>query len=339
MSGSCERFSITGLLNTAFMKKLPSDYISRNGGDDHIDRRGFLKCMAWAGTGIVWSINGGILASTVLGESASDNSKIATAELNFVQISDSHIGFNKPANTDVTGTFRETILRINALPKQPEFLLHTGDLTHLSDPAQFDTLAQLLKDCKTSDVFYVPGEHDIYDNGALFKQRFGKNTLGAGWYSFDKKGVHFIGLVNVANIQEGGLGILGQEQLDWLEKDVKSLSDSTPIVLFAHIPLWAVYPAWGWGTDDAEKALSFLKRFGSVTVLNGHIHQVLQKVEGNITFHTARGTAFPLPAPGSAPKPLPVVVDAPQLKKLLGLASVNYTETNHSLAIVDSTLL
>jgi len=320
------------------MKKLSSDYISENSGGDHIDRRGFLKCMAWAGTGIVWSINGGILTSTVLGESANDTTKLATAELNFVQISDSHIGFNKPANTDVVGTFRETILRVNALPKAPEFLLHTGDLTHLSDPAQFDTLAQLLKDCKTSEVFYVPGEHDIYDNGTLFRERFGKNTLGAGWYSFDQKGVHFVGLVNVANIQEGGLGILGQEQLDWLERDVKGLAASTPIVLFAHIPLWAVYPAWGWGTDDAEKALSFLKRFGSVTVLNGHIHQVMQKVEGNITFHTARGTAFPLPAPGSAPKPLPVVVDTPQLKKLLGLTNVNYSETNHALAIVDSTL-
>ncbi|HEX3444387.1 MAG TPA: metallophosphoesterase [Chthoniobacterales bacterium] len=169
------------------MKKISADYIAENGGDDKIDRRGFLKCMAWAGTGIVWSINGGVLTSTVLGESATDGSKIATAELNFVQISDSHIGFNKPANTDVVGTCRETIARINALPKTPEFLLHTGDLTHLSDPAQFDTLAQLLKDCKTTNVFYVPGEHDIYDNGALFKERFGKNTPGAGWYSFDHK--------------------------------------------------------------------------------------------------------------------------------------------------------
>ena len=320
------------------MKELPSDYISANSDDDTIDRRGFLKCMAWAGTGVIWSINGGILTSTVLGQAANNASQIATAELNFVQISDSHIGFNKPANTDVVGTTRETIMHINALPKPPEFLLHTGDLTHLTEPEQFDTLAQVMKECKIKDVFYVPGEHDIYDNGAQFKERFGKNSKGSGWYSFDQKGVHFIGLVNVANIQEGGLGILGQEQLDWLEKDVKGISASTPIVLFAHIPMWAVYPQWGWGTDDAEKALSFLKRFGSVTVLNGHIHQVMQKVDGNITFHTARGTAFPLPTPGSAPKPLPVVVDAPQLKRMLGLTIVSYTETNHSLAIVDSTL-
>jgi 3',5'-cyclic-AMP phosphodiesterase len=320
------------------MKELPSDYISQNSSEDTIDRRGFLKCMAWAGTGIIWSMNGGILTSTVLGQAANNVSAISTAELNFVQISDSHIGFNKPANTDVVGTTREAIMRINALPKTPEFLLHTGDLTHLTEPEQFDTLAQLLKECRTKDVFYVPGEHDFYDNGEKYRERFGKNTTGAGWHSFDQKGVHFTGLVNVANIQEGGLGTLGQEQLDWLEKDVKSLSTSTPIVLFAHIPLWAVYPQWGWGTDDAERALSFVKRFGSVTVLNGHIHQVMQKVEGNVTFHTARGTAFPLPTPGSAPKPIPVVVEATQLKKMLGLTSVNYTETNHTLAVVDSTL-
>jgi 3',5'-cyclic-AMP phosphodiesterase len=245
------------------MKELPSDYISQNSGEDTIDRRGFLKCMAWAGTGLIWSVNGGILTSTVLGQAANNPAQIATADLNFVQISDSHIGFNKPANTDVVGTTREAIMRINALPKPPEFLLHTGDLTHLTEPEQFDTLAQLLKECRTKDVFYVPGEHDVYDNGAEYRERFGKNTTGAGWHSFDQKGVHFIGLVNVANIQEGGLGTLGQEQLDWLEKDVKSLSSSTPIVLFAHIPLWAVYPQWGWGTDDGERALSFVKRFES----------------------------------------------------------------------------
>jgi 3',5'-cyclic-AMP phosphodiesterase len=320
------------------MKELPSDYIARNGHDDALDRRGFLKCMAWAGTGVIWSINGGLLTSTVLGQAAKNSGAIASAQLNFVQISDSHIGFDKPANADVVGTFRETIARINALPKAPEFLLHTGDLTHLSDPAQFDTLDQLLKGCRTKQVFYVPGEHDIYDGGALFRESFGKGTAGTGWYSFDQKGVHFIGLVNVANIQEGGLGTLGPEQLEWLEKDVKGLSASTPIVLFAHIPLWAVYPKWGWGTEDAERALALVRRFGSVTVLNGHIHQVMQKVEGNITFHTARGTAFPLPTPGSVPKPLPVVVDAAHLKQMLGLTSVRYTETDHSLAVVDSTL-
>src|SRR6201997_5457749 len=324
--------------NQAELQTIMSDFIETNTNDDGIDRRGFLKCMAWAGTGVIWSINGGLLTSTVLGQEANNRSAIATAELNFVQISDSHIGFNKPANTDVVGTTREAIMLINALPKPPEFLLPTGDLTHLTEPEQFDTLAQVMKECKTKDVFYVPGEHDIYDGGAQYRERFGKNTAGAGWYSFEQKGIHFIGLVNVANIQEGGLGTLGQEQLDWLEKDVKSLSASTPIVLFAHIPLWAVYPKWGWGTDDAERALSLVKGFGSVTVLNGHIHQVMQKVEGNITFHTARSTAFPQAAPGAAPSPGPMKVEDAKLRSMLGIASVNFKMGDQRLAIIDTPL-
>ena len=315
-----------------------SELIHTNTNNDGIDRRGFLKCMAWAGTGVIWSINGGILSSTALGQTPTNSTDSTTAELTFVQISDSHIGFNKPANTDVVGTTREAITRINALPRIPEFLVHTGDLTHLTEPSEFDTLAQLMKECRIKDVFYVPGEHDFFDNGEQYRQRFGRNAIGTGWYSFEHKGVHFIALVNVANMQEGGLGNLGHEQLDWLEKDLKGLNSSTPIVLFAHIPLWTVFAQWGWGTDDAERALSFLKRFGSVTILNGHIHQVMQKVEGNITFHTAMGTSFLLPIPGSVAKPIPVPVEAKQLKKVLGITSVNYTQTNHTLALIDSTL-
>ncbi len=303
---------------------------------DGIDRRGFLECMAWAGTGVLWSISGGILSSTVL---TSEAAAASGGDFTFIQISDSHIGFNKPANTDVAGTCREAIARINALPKQPDFLLHTGDLTHLSETGEFDTMAELLKECRTKDVFCVPGEHDIMnDNGAQYRERFGKNSKGAGWYSFDSKGVHFIGLVNVANIKEGGLGILGAEQLAWLEKDVSGLSASSPIVVFAHIPLWAAYPEWGWGTDDAAQALGFMKRFGSVTVLNGHIHQAMQKVEGNVTFHTACSTAFPQPAPGSAPKAGAMLVPADKLRSTLGLTTVNYVESGHTLAVIDSTL-
>ena len=303
---------------------------------DGIDRRGFLECMAWAGTGVLWSISGGILSSTALG---AETATATGADFTFIQISDSHIGFNKPANTDVAATCRESIARINALPTQPDFLLHTGDLTHLSETAEFDTMAELLKECRTKDVFCVPGEHDILsDNGAQYRERFGKKSNGAGWYSFDSKGVHFIGLVNVANIKEGGLGILGAEQLAWIEKDVAGLSTSTPIVVFAHIPLWAVYPQWGWGTDDAAQALGYMKRFGSVTVLNGHIHQAMQKVEGNVTFHTARSTAFPQPAPGSAPKAGPMVVPADKLRSVLGLSTVKYVESGHMLAVVDMPL-
>jgi 3',5'-cyclic AMP phosphodiesterase CpdA len=217
-------------------------------------------------------------------------------------------------------------------------MLHTGDITHLSKPAEFDTTEQLLKDAKPKEIFYVPGEHDLLDEGAQFKERFGKLSKGEGWYSMDHKGVHFVGLNNVVNLKAGGLGTLGNEQLEWMEKDVKHLSASTPIVVFAHIPLWSVYPEWGWGTDDSAQALGYLKKFGSVTVLNGHIHQTMQKVEGNVTFHTAASTAFPQPKPGEGPSPGPMKVPAEQLKSLLGLTDVNYVRGHHALAVVDSNL-
>ena len=317
-----------------------SNLITHDHHHDGIDRRGFLTCMAWTGTGVLWTLSGGILTSRVLGQVTGESSPaLPTGELHFVQISDSHIGFHKPANPDVAATFRETVARINALPQAPEFLLHTGDLTHLAEASEFDTLQQLLGECRTKQVFYVPGEHDILnDNGAQYRARFGQGSLGTGWHSFDHKGVHFIGLVNVVDIAEGGLGVLGAAQLDWLAKDVASLSSDTPLVIYAHIPLWSVYPQWGWGTADAEKALGLVKRFGSVTVLNGHIHQALQKVEGNVTFHTARSTAFPQPAPGQAPKPGPMLVDAPRLRSTLGITQVTYVEKATPLAIVDRTL-
>ena len=315
-----------------------SDIITENTADDQLDRRGFLKSMAWAGTGAVYAVSGGILGSKMLGSTASA-AGTAAATFSFVQISDSHIGFHKPANPDVSATFRETIARINALPHAPDFILHTGDLTQLSEAKEFDDLQQMLKGCRTKQVFFVPGEHDVLsDNGAQYLERFGKGTHGSGWFSFDSKGVHFIGLVNVATVKQGGLGVLGEEQLAWLQSDLRSLGKSTPVVVFAHIPLWTIYPEWGWGTDDSARALELLRPFGCVTVLNGHIHQTMQKIEGNITFHTARSTAFPQPAPGSAPKPGPMSVPADKLRSFLGLTSVSYTESSHSLAVIDSTL-
>jgi len=304
--------------------------------DKLVDRRGFLHCMAWVGTGAVWTMSGGVLKGLPLG--ATERGAMAHAAgggLRFVQISDSHIGFDKPANTDVTATLRAAIAKIKAAPEQPAFVLHTGDLTHLSKPAEFDTLRQVLSELSLP-VFYVPGEHDVIeDDGKSYLERFGKGTQGAGWHSFDQGGAHFIGLVNVVNLKAGGLGSLGKEQLEWLEKDVKRLKSSTPIVVFAHIPLWTVYPEWGWGTDDSAQALSYLKRFGSVSVLNGHIHQVMQKVEGHITFHTAMSTAFPQPAPGTAPSPGPMKVEADRLKKVLGLSRMSFQAVNHPIAITD----
>lgn len=303
---------------------------------DGIDRRGFLKCMAWAGTGMLWAMQGGILQSRVFGK---DND-LAAADFTFVQISDSHVGFNKDPNHDVVGTLRQTIARINQLPKAPELLLHTGDITHLSKAAEFDIVSQSLKSCRAGEHFFVPGEHDVFsDDGKQYLERYGKNTKGNGWHSFDYKGVHFVGLVNVMNLKAGGLGSLGNEQIQWLQDDLKGKSASTPIVVFAHVPLWTVYEKWGWGTDDSAAIMPLLKRFGSVTVLNGHIHQILQKVEGNVTFHTARSTAFPQPAPGTAPSPGPIKnVAADQLRKMLGLTNVTYVEKTGSLAIIDQTL-
>ena len=312
------------------LKKL----ITHDHSDDGIDRRGFLHCMAWAGTGVIWTITGGVPSSRAFGKDAHGGK----GDFSFVQISDSHIGFNKPANPDVTATLQATVDKINALPAMPEFVIHTGDLTHLSKPAEFDTMDQVLKSARPQQFFYVPGEHDTsVDDGKAYLERYGKNTKGQGWYSFDHKGVHFVGLVNVVQLE--GLGKLGQEQLAWLESDLRGRSSSTPVVVFAHIPLWAVYPQWGWGTADSEQALAFLKRFGSVTVLNGHIHQVLQKVEGNVTFHTAMSTAFPQPAPGSAPAAGPMKVPDERLRQVLGITNVNLVAKKHSLAIVDSPLV
>jgi Icc protein len=307
--------------------------------DKEWDRRGFLQCMAWVGTGAVWTMTSGVLKGMPLEQAARGaigmSGMSGMSGLRFVQISDSHIGFDKPANADVTATLRAAIAKIKAAPEQPSFVLHTGDLTHLSKPAEFDTLQQVLGEL-SMPVFYVPGEHDVLeDDGKSYLQRFGKGTQGAGWHSFDQGGIHFIGLVNVVNLKAGGLGSLGNEQLEWLEKDVKRLKSSTPIVVFAHIPLWSVYPEWGWGTDDSARALAYLKRFGSVSVLNGHIHQVMQKVEGHVTFHTAMSTAFPQPAPGTAPSPGPMKVDADRLKKVLGLSRVAFHDVNHPIAITD----
>jgi 3',5'-cyclic AMP phosphodiesterase CpdA len=310
------------------------DHDNHEGG---VSRRHALECMLWAGTGVLWTVSGGVPTSlSLLGQA---EAATAATSFTFLQISDSHVGFDKAANPNALGTLQEAIAKVKALPTRPAFMLHTGDITHLSAAAQFDNAAQVIGTAGL-DVHYVPGEHDILDDepGKSYLERYGKKTKGSGWYSFDQSGVHFIGLVNVMNLQAGGLGILGPEQLAWLADDVKGLSASTPIVVFAHIPLWTISKEWGWGTDDAEQALSQLKRFGSVTVLNGHIHQLMQKVEGKVTFHTARSTAFPQPAPGTAPAPLPMVVPAEKLRSVLGIRTVVYTQGKELLAVTDQPL-
>jgi 3',5'-cyclic AMP phosphodiesterase CpdA len=302
--------------------------------EQDLNRRKFLKCMAWAGTGAVWTLSEGVFRAAPLGASPGRKARHGADALRFVQISDSHIGFDKAANPDVIATLGAAVEKIKAEPQAPAFVLHTGDLTHLSRPAEFDALQQVLSELPVP-VFYVPGEHDMLDEGRTYLQRFGRDMPGDGWYSFDHGGVHFIGLVNVVNLKAHGLGVLGRDQLEWLEQDVKRLKGSTPIVVFAHIPLWSVYPEWGWGTDDSAEALSYLKRFGSVSVLNGHIHQVMRKVEGRITFHTAMSTAFPQPAPGMASAPGPMKVADDRLRKVLGLSEMSFHQVKHPIAITD----
>jgi 3',5'-cyclic AMP phosphodiesterase CpdA len=305
---------------------------------DPISRRHALECMIWAGTGVLWTISGGIPKSVSLLEVAAAMAAPSPA-FNFLQISDSHVGFDKPANPNALGTLKEAIEKVSKLAVKPAFMIHTGDITHLSKPSEFDNADQVIGSAKL-DVHYVPGEHDVIDEnqGKAYLDRYGKSAKGAGWYSFDQNGVHFVGLVNVVNLKAGGLGNLGAEQLAWLGDDLAAVADSTPIVVFAHIPLWTVYPTWGWGTDDGAQALTLLKRFGSVTVLNGHIHQIMQKTEGNVVFHTALSTAFPQPAPGTAPSPGPMLVPADKLRSLLGITNVSVTPGQQALAITDSPL-
>jgi len=305
---------------------------------DGVNRRGVLECMLWAGTGVLWTVSGGVPRSSMLGISEAN---AAASGFTFLQISDSHIGFKQAANPNVLATLDEAIVKIGALPQKPAFMIHTGDITHLSKPAEFDDAAQAIGKAKL-ETFYVPGEHDIIDEqqGQAYLERYGKRmqAKGTGWYSFDQNGVHFVGLVNVANLKGGGMGSLGAEQLAWLADDLKGKSASTPVVLFAHIPLWTVSAEWGWGTEDSAQALGLVKRFGSVTVLNGHIHQVMQKVEGAVTFHTARSTAFPQPAPGTAPSPGPMKVPDDKLRSVLGIASVVVKSGTQPLAITDTAL-
>jgi 3',5'-cyclic AMP phosphodiesterase CpdA len=301
-------------------------------------RRKALKCLAYGGAGTLFTLAGGVLTPIELALAGTDP-KAALGRPLFVQISDTHIGFNKDANPDVNGTLTRTIELVNAMPQQPELIIHTGDITHLSRPAEFDLAQQMLGQLRTTEMHTVPGEHDTSDaTVSEYFNRFGKASNNKGYYSFDHAGVHFIALINVLQFKPGGLGTLGDEQLAWVAADLKARSSSTPIVVFAHMPLWTIYEPWGWGTGDADQLVSMLRRFGSVTMLNGHIHQIVQKVEGNITYHSARSTAYPQPLAGEGPGPLPLKVPDDQLPHMLGVTSVSVAKHPQAFALRDSTL-
>lgn len=307
---------------------------------DRLDRRGMLQCMGWAGTGALFAMQGGVALAKPLHRMAGRSAPTpAIKPFSFLQISDTHVGFSKPANPDPLATLRETIARVKALPHQPDFVVHTGDITHLAKPEQFDTAKGLLSDLGVP-IHFVPGEHDILDgtDPRPFLDHFGQGSKSNGWYSFDAGGVHFVALVNVVQLGDRGMGTLGADQLAWLHSDLAPLSASTPIVVLSHFPLWALYPDWGWGTADAAQAFTMLRRFGSVTALNGHIHQIQQKIEGHIHFHSARSTAYPQPAPGVGPGPGPLVVPAEQLRSFIGVTSVSVSHGTEPIAIVDTAL-
>jgi hypothetical protein len=300
-------------------------------------RRNALKCLAFGGAGTVFALAGGVLAPIDLAIAAADP-KAAGVPL-FLQISDTHIGFDQAANHNVAGTLQQTIDLVNAMPVRPALTIHTGDITHLAKAEQFDHASQLISALKITELHTVPGEHDVNGAGATeYFKRFGTASNNKGYYSFDHQGVHFVALINVLNFKANGLGGLGDEQLAWLKADLKNRSSSTPIVVFAHMPMWTIYEPWGWGTGDADVAMGYLKRFGSVTVLNGHIHQIVSKVEGHITFHTARSTAFPQPTAGNGPGPVPLTVPADKLAGMLGVTTVRITQHPLAAALADTTL-
>jgi len=316
-------------------------YLEHDHADDGVDRRGFLQCMAWAGTGVVFTLTGAGVATQRLGSVAQ---AATTNAFNFVQISDSHIGFKQAANKDVIGTLERAIAKINALPQRPAFVVHTGDHVHLSTQEEFDTAKQLLGTIKTDHVFNVPGEHDVFvDHGRSYLKFFGKGSKGSGYYSFDAGGAHFLALSNVqaseaeSQATGNGLGLLGAEQLAWIKKDLAAVSSDTPIVIFGHVPLLAVYPKWGWATADSTQVLAELKRFGSVTALNGHIHQIISKTEGNVVMHTGASTSYPLHRPGNV-APEPLTVPAGALPSRIGIRTVQFQRGSSSLALMDESL-
>jgi hypothetical protein len=321
-------------------------YIEHEHDDDEVDRRGFLKCMAWAGTGVVFALSGCGATTKRLSTTTAARplSAHAADTFTFVQISDSHIGFDKAANKDVVGTLERCVARINALRRRPSFVIHTGDHTHLSKASEFDAVKQILGTIKTDRVFHVPGEHDVFvDGGKRYLQFFGEGARGEGYYSFDAGGVHFLALANVQTSESealpanNGLGVLGSEQLEFVKKDLAAVSSETPVVIFAHVPLLAVYPQWGWATKDSAQVLEQLKRFASVTALNGHIHQIISKTEGEVVMHTAASTAYPLHRPGNvAPEPLKVPVAV--LPSDIGIREVTFKRGTSSVALIDRSL-
>jgi hypothetical protein len=245
----------------------------------------------------------------------------------FVQLSDTHWGFSGPQiNPDADGTLKKAVAAVNALRHQPDFIVFTGDLTHTTDDPlerrkrlrEFREIAATLK---VKDVRFMPGEHDAsLDQGKAYREFFGDPT-----YAFDHKGIHFIVLDNVSD----PAALIGEEQLAWLKSDLDRLDRQAPIVVFTHRPLFDLYPQWDWATRDGAKAIELLMPYPNVTVFYGHIHQEHHHTTGHIAHHAARSLIFPLPAPGSVPKRMPIAWDAREPYKGLGLREIE-AEPSHA---------
>jgi 3',5'-cyclic AMP phosphodiesterase CpdA len=271
-----------------------------------LDRRHFLQLAAFGGA---------VFSSALPGA----RSALAADDFYFVQLSDVHWGFEGPENPDARGTLPKAIAAVNALAEPPDFIIFTGDLTHTTEDGRerrkrMGEFQQMARELKVRDVRYIPGEHDAaLDQGKAFGEFFGAKN-----YVFDHKGVHFIVLDNVSD----PAAKLGDEQLAWLESDLKAQPQDARIVVFAHRPLFDLYPQWDWATRDGARAVELLQTRPNVVVFYGHIHQENHHMTGAIAHHSAKSLMFPLPAPGSQPKRTPVAWDPAQPYRGLGFREI-----------------
>ena len=280
-----------------------------------IDRRDFLKL---AGLGGVVFASGLGLKTFAAGSNTGKANGVE--EFSFVQLSDTHWGFDGPSvNPDSQGTLKKAIAAVNGLDQQPDFVVFTGDLTHITENSKqrrdrISEFRDIAGGLKAKTIHFMAGEHDAsLDRGDAYQEIFGKLN-----YTFDHKGVHFVVLDNVSD----PAAVIGEAQLNWLQTDLKKLKDDAPIVVLTHRPLFDLYPQWDWTTKDGSAAINILMPYKNVTVFYGHIHQEHHHMTGHIAHHAAKSLMFPLPAPGSVPKRAPLPWDAASPYKGLGFRDV-----------------
>ena len=272
-----------------------------------IDRRDFLKLAGLGGVVFASSLGPWGRAFAAAGQ-----------DFFFVQMTDTHWGFEGPPNPEAKNTLKRAVAAVNGLKKQPDFIMFTGDLTHAADNdaerhKRMTDFKAIVSELKCKDVRFIPGENDAgLDNGAMYTTMF-----GAGHYSFDHKGVHFVALDNVSDPN----GLIGENQLEWMHADLAKIDKSHPVVVFAHRPLFDLYPSWDWATKDGGKAIEILASYENATVFYGHIHQEHHQMTGKIAHHAAESLIFPFPLAGSQPKRSPVPWDAAHPFKGLGFTT------------------